>query len=495
MKYILALVCLITHFIVIGQQNGKWLVGQGNVIDFTQFPTNSYLLCDSFSNQPFVHGTTMICTEQGEYLFLASPYFISHNNCNYEIMENGYPNQAIKWDKDNNDGYLQMSIIVPKGNNQYYVFYKSMTDTSYKDFVAGKYPSGFNLFFYNVVDMNANNGKGKVIEKAKLLLEDWISPNALSAVRHANGRDWWVVLPHQSKHLFYTFLATSEGITRMADQSFNAPDFHASNWGQSNFSPDGSLYVVAQYGSEYIQINSFDRCSGTMSKYRSIQAPKDTVYYYDTWYQKDTFVVYPAESGVCFSEDNKYLYLVGPYEVWQYDIAKDEFINLRNDELYNPAIYVTAYNAIDGRIYLGHWNGTENSLTYIDKPLLKGEDADLCQFCLKTPASKFTTVSPPNMPNYGLGALKGSACDTIGKLQYSEVKIYPNPSNGSFTIYAPQAMGTTLSIVVTNTLGQVIHKSKGVLDSKQTISVNLGAVAKGVYFVKVNEQSVKVVVE
>jgi len=49
-------------------------------------------------------------------------------------------------------------------------------------------------------------------------------------------------------------------------------------------------------------------------------------------------------------------------------------------------------------------------MSYIEYPNKKGLDANYCLKCYKT--KNFNTGTPPNMPNYTLGALKGSECDT-----------------------------------------------------------------------------------
>jgi hypothetical protein len=52
--------------------------------------------------------------------------------------------------------------------------------------------------YHTVVDMSQNNGLGQVVSKNNLILADTLSSCALQAVRHANGRDWWILAPEFS---------------------------------------------------------------------------------------------------------------------------------------------------------------------------------------------------------------------------------------------------------------------------------------------------------
>lgn len=50
--------------------------------------------------------------------------------------------------------------------------------------------------------MSLNGGLGAVTEKNQVLLEDSLSVGKITAVRHANGRDWWVLMPQADRYLY-----------------------------------------------------------------------------------------------------------------------------------------------------------------------------------------------------------------------------------------------------------------------------------------------------
>jgi len=62
----------------------------------------------------------------------------------------------------------QSSLIIPKKNNQYYVFTSSISDSMVAAWGSIYGPA--DRLYYNVIDMDANNGQGKVIEKRHQLL-------------------------------------------------------------------------------------------------------------------------------------------------------------------------------------------------------------------------------------------------------------------------------------------------------------------------------------
>ena len=48
--------------------------------------------------------------------------------------------------------------------------------------------------YYSVIDMMQNGGLGKVILKKEPLIIDTLEFGKIVATKHANGRDWWIVL-------------------------------------------------------------------------------------------------------------------------------------------------------------------------------------------------------------------------------------------------------------------------------------------------------------
>lgn len=96
--------------------------------------------------------------------------------------------------------YFELVLIpAPGQNNIFYLF--SIGVTSYYG------------LYYSVIDMNQNGGQGAVTQKNIQLLNYQCS-DGLSAVKHANGRDWWVLFRrgYLPTNEFYIYLVTPSGI-------------------------------------------------------------------------------------------------------------------------------------------------------------------------------------------------------------------------------------------------------------------------------------------
>ncbi|HNX01814.1 MAG TPA: T9SS type A sorting domain-containing protein, partial [Candidatus Cloacimonadota bacterium] len=66
-----------------------------------------------------------------------------------------------------------------------------------------------------------------------------------------------------------------------------------------------------------------------------------------------------------------------------------------------------------------------------------------------------------------------------------DLKIYPNPSQGKFTISGNTGINNIENISVVNNLGSVIYESKGVnLKGDFTEEINIGNVPGGIYYIK-----------
>ncbi len=119
---------------------------------------------------------------------------------------------------ENNVGYPAgnslMTLPFPGHPNQYYFFHMRQYDADVNHYLWD--------LLWSRVDMQANNGLGKVIETNQPLLQDTLMPS-ISAVRHANGRDWWIMAAEQFNDDSYCFLLDTAGIQ-------SAPNIRRASW-------------------------------------------------------------------------------------------------------------------------------------------------------------------------------------------------------------------------------------------------------------------------
>lgn len=120
--------------------------------------------------------------------------------------------------------------------------------------------------------MSLDGGLGGVTSQKNIILfQDTISWG-LSACKHANGRDWWVVAIKDNTDLIYKILVTPLGISSVTTQHLNiTPSLGASM--QLSFSNDGNYFICSLTDGgivkdHFVRILDFDRCNGFFSNPR-----------------------------------------------------------------------------------------------------------------------------------------------------------------------------------------------------------------------------------
>jgi len=75
------------------------------------------------------------------------------------------------------------------------------------------------------------------------------------------------------------------------------------------------------------------------------------------------------------------------------------------------------------------------------------------------------------------------------------IGVYPNPTEGVFTLSVSGSRVSDLNIQVANIQGQVVYRNevKGAISHEEKI--DLTRFAKGMYFLKVNNEVIKLVVK
>lgn len=312
-----------------------------------------------------------------------------------------------------------MALPYPGHDEQYFLFHQRDYGDTYN----------YDLLFSRI-DMKANGGQGKVLEKNVGLIHDTLGLT-VSAVKHANGRDWWIMTGEQYNDNLYCFLLDTSGI-------HPTPIVHAASWMEPDqypgiicFSPDGRKMAHSGQGSPAaFRIYDFDRCTGEISNPVDLEIPDDEAY-----------VSWP-----CFSPNSRYLYLTNlvsklyQYDTWASDIgASVQLIGEYDGFLadYNvPATMFTMTLGPDQRIYMSA-NNSVRYLHTIHHPDEPGPACDFRQHDFAMPA--LFPFFLPNMPNYRLYNEPGSPCDTLGiqppivAQWYSEPDCVAGPTTLAFT--------------------------------------------------------------
>jgi hypothetical protein len=254
--------------------------------------------------------------------------------------------------------------------------------------------------------------------KDKVIATDSISPSSLQACRHANGRDWWVLVFSHNHDYLYTYLLEPGGISLKYKQEVDL--YYPFGLGQSSFSADGSKYAIFEViggvgftEQGHLSIFDFDRCTGLVSNLVHEDVKGESI------------VV-----GMSFSYDGRYIYTSNLYELHQYDVHSEDIIGSKKlvaisdgfesdygfgYKVRNPFSFTQL--GPDGKIYGP--GGNTLHMHRIDYPDEEGEACTVRQHVINTVNNRNTI---PNFPNFRLGPLDGSDCDTLGLDNFSVAK-------------------------------------------------------------------------
>lgn len=235
--------------------------------------------------------------------------------------------------------------------------------------------------------------------------------STLSATRHANGRDWWIVTFEHDSASYFVYLLDDHGI-RLSHEGAIDVDVHSA-LEQVAFSSKGNylarISTVSTTAGNLLTLYTFDRCSGQLEKLASIDSGKYG------W------------PGLAFSPSEQYLYVAENWEtlLYQYDMrasdieASKTFVDTF-DGFVQPGWFQMRFGPMmqtpDGRIYVVPSAGSSQFLHVIERPDLPAAFCKLEQHSIDLMAQNGRTA--PNLPNYRLGPLDGSACDSLGLNNY-----------------------------------------------------------------------------
>ncbi|MGB4849281.1 MAG: T9SS type A sorting domain-containing protein, partial [Saprospiraceae bacterium] len=154
---------------------------------------------------------------------------------------------------------------------------------------------------------------------------------------------------------------------------------------------------------QYISLFSFDRCIGDFIRIGTFHT--EAGYF----------------TGAAFSPSERYLYADDNTHLWQWDILADDITASQTlvdtfDGFVQPGWFQMQFGpmmaAPDGRIYIVPPAGSSNYMHVIERPDLPASECRFNQHSvnLQVPNGR----SAPNIPNFRLGPLDGSTCDTLG---------------------------------------------------------------------------------
>jgi PKD repeat protein len=243
-------------------------------------------------------------------------------------------------------------VPIPEDPDRFYII---STD-------GAEYIYGSSSAFIAIVDMRLDGGRGDVTQK-KVVLTDSLAEK-VAAVKHCNGRGYWVLFHELRSDRFLIYYLSKngfEGPREVPIGSHHSRSLEAGIGGMK-FSPSGDRLAVAMFTNKAVDLFDFDRKTGTLSNPMTIPVGEFT---YD----------------VCFSPDGSKLYVTGEQAKYlrQYDLSlgspgailASETVLFRSN-FGSYALENTGQMQIgpDGRIYVAIRNELE--LSVITNPNLAG---------------------------------------------------------------------------------------------------------------------------
>lgn len=479
LKRSLLLLCLCIHLcsVCYGQREDYiWRLASSSGINFNSGNP------DTFSTSPSIYldyCNASICDSTGSLLFYTNGIAIINRNGDTLFNGEGLnPSQFTTIYASTGIPISQADIIIKSpGYSQIYYLFHETYDNNFSLLT--------NILYLSVVDMTLDGGNGGVtaLKNIHWYENDTLFPGKLSAIRHANGRDWWLLAKKNISSIFYKWLVMPDtifGPIIQVNQPGNGsvPD---AGFGQACFSPSGDKYSCI-YMNKYFYLYDFDRCTGDLS------------FVYNKYFGDSS----NWGSGCAFSPSGRYLYVATQYIIYQFDIFSGNIDSSRTivavyDGYASPSPpFYTHFNLMklgpNGKIYISTDNGTD-ILHVIENPDAAGLACNVQQHSFYLSPTIGQTVSVPNIPDYRLGPLKNSGCDTILSINENyqssiSISVFPNPSTGIFKIQCECALEQK---EVFNYTGERILFSRS--DARD---IDLQEFVAGIYFYKITTSDNKI---
>jgi hypothetical protein len=370
---------------LVSDSSGGVLFGN-TLMNFSESPVN--IRYDSLSMN-FDFTNTSYSDSDGNLLFYTNGIYIA-NSFN-EMIENSDSLNAgwLQYDWDPSiqtngyripEGVLIFPSITTPG--QYLLIH------SFIDSVPGS--DGGNVYcskiYATLVDMNLNNSHGGVLYKNKTILQGNLAAE-LTATRHGNGRDWWILVQERNTNCYYKLVIDTGGVTLMPDQYCWGEIDDSNDIAATCFSPDGSKYIYFSYFNG-ISIFDFDRCTGELSNPTFIPL---TILHDSIW----------TGMGVAISQSNRFLYVSATEQVYQYDLTTSDIAgSIDTVAIYHNYLapfgsyFNTEQIGPDGKIYISCGNA-DSVYHVINNPDAKGVECNFVQHGVHLPSVSWGL---PNFP-------------------------------------------------------------------------------------------------
>jgi hypothetical protein len=499
MRILIAILfCLFYGQVQAQRHDANWVLGgQGNgnnnliiefdsmgPVSFTAPPIRASMVIENASISD-AHGNLLFHTN-GVRLFDRNMDTIPNGELAPQTVPPGYPFGL-------NQRQGCMFLPWPGDTNLY-----ALLHTTYEYYYPPGHPAYTGLplplnLYLTVLDKNLNNGLGGILYKNVSVLNDTMtrSGGGLSVTRHANGRDWWIVMKKHYRNKYHKLLLSPSGVINQGFQLLG-PDY-VKRYGEPYiFSPDGQVLagpVGENTAVHPLAIMDFDRCTGNLSNFQLIYTPSTLNY---------------GCEDIDFSSNSRYLYANERVKVFQFDVQNRTTPGAVQNSIVQVAdtawttevcdsgftggklFYPVGALSPDKRLYF-FTNAGCNELTYLEYPDSGGLASAMNYVGISFNA--YNAGSAPYFPNYRLGPITGSVCDsltTVHELLAQDISVYPNPAKDNLFITSSHPLNETV-ITLFNIHSQILFQQSPGFGNNFELSIPPD-IGTGIYMLRIQSK-------
>ncbi len=302
--------------------------------------------------------------------------------------------------------------------------------------------------------------------------------SSFTVVKHANGRDWWILMPENGNRLWRMALILKDKVLVRPNQLISTSIPKCDRYDVSATSLDGTQ--VANWGSCGVSVAQFDRCSGLLSTPLFIPSPTRWI----------------PGGGLLFSPSGRYLYASDQICLYRADletiIPRFDTVRFsfdpwdRDPRVVTGNVFHHLTYGIDGKVYVSvpHRASFYHEMSNLDAE--KVLDVTFKVKHIQLPRENMQSL--PYSLNLRLGVLQGSACDSLGitdtdeaLTERLEATLYPNPAANQVFMRLSQALDTPVSVRFYDSFGRLMYAQ--ILEKGQTdIDLSVQDWPAGMYF-------------
>lgn len=368
-------------------------------------------------------------------------------NRNHQVMPHGNLGDTCGCEST-----AQGAIVIPDFTNPdlYMIF---MTDCE-ETIVAN--PAEHIGIRLTTVDMSLDGGLGDVVDKGLPVYGNESHPisEAITATRHANGIDYWLIthsLNYAGTDTFYVFLVSAAGISAPSIQKIGTSVNHSY---QLEFSPDGSKLMNNE------ELFDFDNATGIISNPINLG-----------------YLVY----ATTFSPNSNLLYVTDGTHLYQHDLTSSDILASK-DTIYaapdqSTVSIVKMQLGPNCKIYITHPD--EHFFGVINAANSPGADCNYVNHAVSYSSLNANSVNFPNYIDSEFDCLTASATELFSE----KWRLTQSIDQPFITIYiSDKLVGEKYNIL--DAQGRLIKQE--ILNSNET-KVNIDELPTGVYYILISK--------